>query len=598
MVYESIYEGAKYSLDPGYGVALGKGYNSPASSLSLALDPRTSNQLKEVANKLNTGATQTEVQGVFSKQLEAIPDQHLDEIKRQAKLTGVKLSFHGPLEEPSGFNSDQKAWSEPSREHVERILTKAVERGHKLDPDGNIVITLHSTANLPELLQREKRDGKEVKTSMFVINPQSGGIQQIKEQERFFPRDKTGKEYKFDPHKEMEIMNQEQWTSTLDQFAYHADLAESRGLGEIPGLPGEVKKLLDEGKITKEQLIEKHPEYAKIAELKKSRSSDVYLRSSYNELKNLFDVAYKSAKENKRQGDLATLDKFRAEIIENYDKLEAMDTTVLNNIVQKGIKILSKDILTPEVVIPFQDFVIKKSAETFSNVALNSWKKFGNTSPIISIENPPSGQALSRADDLKKLIEASRKQLTDKLKKEGYGGSESKQIAEKLIGATWDVGHINMIRKFGYEDKDLLEEAKKISPYLKHIHLSDNFGFEHTELPMGMGNVPIKETAKIFGDKFNKLTKVIETGDWYQHFQVSPFVSELSAFGSPVGTNYASQSWNTAYDAPAAYFAGYGTINPDIHHSMWGRGFSSLPQELGGQVPGQEASRTTGTPLA
>jgi len=71
-----------------------------------------------------------------------------------------------------------------------------------------------------------------------------------------------------------------------------------------------------------------------------------------------------------------------------------------------------------------------------------------------------------------------------------------KQAAEKLIGATWDVGHINMIRRQGFGKEDIIKEAEKIAPVVKHIHLSDNFGFEHTELPMGMGNVPIKEIMK------------------------------------------------------------------------------------------------------
>ena len=45
------------------------------------------------------------------------------------------------------------------------------------------------------------------------------------------------------------------------------------------------------------------------------------------------------------------------------------------------------------------------------------------------------------------------------------------------------------------------------------------------------------------------------------------------------------------------YFAGQGTINPEIHHSLYSTGFTSLPQELGGQVAGK-ASRMSGTPMA
>ncbi len=155
-----------------------------------------------------------------------------------------------------------------------------------------------------------------------------------------------------------------------------------------------------------------------------------------------------------------------------------------------------------------------------------------------------------------------------------------------------------MIRKFGYDKSDLLKEAERIAPYLKHIHLSDNFGYEHTELPMGMGNVPMEETAKIFGEKFKKLSKVIETGDWYQHFKTSPTIDSFSAFGSPVSTAYTQPRWNTAAYSFGNYLPGYGTINPEIHHSLFGRSLTGLPTELGGQIPGKESSRATGTPLA
>ena len=83
------------------------------------------------------------------------------------------------------------------------------------------------------------------------------------------------------------------------------------------------------------------------------------------------------------------------------------------------------------------------------------------------------------------------------VKEEGVSEKEAKRIADKLIGATWDVAHINMMRRAGYTEEETkklgIEEAKKIAPVLKHLHIVDNFGFSDTHLPPGMGNVPIKE---------------------------------------------------------------------------------------------------------
>ena len=74
-----------------------------------------------------------------------------------------------------------------------------------------------------------------------------------------------------------------------------------------------------------------------------------------------------------------------------------------------------------------------------------------------------------------------------------------------------------MLRKYGYNEQDIVKESEKIAPLLKHIHLSDNFGFEHTELPMGMGNVPIKQIMEKLGDKGFEARKVIEAAGWWQH---------------------------------------------------------------------------------
>ena len=605
VIYNSIYEGGNYSLDKKYSIVVGSQYQSPVSSFALALDPRTSNQLKETTDKLNTGAKMLEIQGTFSKQLESIPDQHLDEIRRQAKLVGSKLTFHGPLEEPSGFDGQKNEWQEEKRKQVESQFNQALERAHKLDPDGNIIVTLHSTAQLPEMLQREKIDGKEKITSFFAVDSISGKVQLMKDEKSEFPESKEGKMQIFDPKKQIERINKEAWDQQLFNFAYHMDLAENRMGHSLQGVPSnmrelvyEVQEKVNQGQLTLKDIEKSDPHLAPYIRDGGGDAGLIYLRNSYNDLKGLFNYAYKSVEKAGNKNDLKKLDEFRKEVQQNYEQIEKNNQGALSKVVHNGLEVLKNLDEKPKIFKPFNEFVIDKSSDTFANVASNVYKKFGNSAPIISIENPPAGGGLSRAEDLKQLIESSREKFIKKLQSDGHTKTESKAIAEKLIGATWDVGHINMIRKYGYDDKDLLKEAKTIKPFLKHIHLSDNFGFEHTELPMGMGNVPLKETAKIFGKKFNKLSKAIETGDWYQHFQVSPFNYELAAFGSPLssggGANWSQASWGYA-----PYFSGYGTVNPEIHHSIYGRGFTSLPAELGGQIPGAQGSRATGgTPLA
>src|SRR3989344_5520105 len=233
--YNNIfYGGTKYSLDTGED-PLDYSTRISASNIGLAVDPRTANQLQEVSNKLNIGQTQVEVQGTFPNILEAIPKQHLKEINRISKLTGSKLSFHGPMVEPSGFNQQGGRWDEANRQQVERQLSNAIEAGHELDPKGNIVITLHSSAQLPEMLLREKIGKEEKIRGMYVVDPYTGNVQMLKESEKFFPESSEVAPYKFEPTKEIKKINEEKWDDTLNHFVYYADVAESRGMqGELP----------------------------------------------------------------------------------------------------------------------------------------------------------------------------------------------------------------------------------------------------------------------------------------------------------------------------------------------------------------------------
>jgi hypothetical protein len=120
---------------------------------------------------------------------------------------------------------------------------------------------------------------------------------------------------------------------------------------------------------------------------------------------------------------------------------------------------------------------------------------------------------------------------------------------------------------------------------------------DHTELPMGMGNVPTEKMLKEIS-KFNKDTrKVIETGNWYQHFKTSPLPATLQTFNSPIYSMQMAPSWNQVQSSgeQSSYFSGYGNMLPENHFNTYGSGFSNLPPELGGQTGGR--SRMSGTPI-
>jgi len=345
--------------------------------------------------------------------------------------------------------------------------------------------------------------------------------------------------------------------------------------------------------------------------------ADSLAKDSYRSFQKLFNDAYGAAErtiaykdfakddEQKKQieraeKDKARLEKLKQEIAPLTKKMVDDPEKVfeLAEHVQKGMQVLGS-LEAPTIIRPIREFALDKASETFSNLALQSYQEFKDKAPIISIENPPVGMGMSRAKDIRDLVELSQKKLKNKLVEEGIEEDSAKSQAKKLIGATWDVGHINMLRKRGYTEKDIVEETKKIAPFVKNIHMSDNFGLDHTELPMGMGNVPMQEHLQVLqkahGKKLEDIKKIVETGHWYTQFKTSPFAETLAAFGSPIYGMNMQPYWNQGMHQFGGYFAGYG-LNPDTHHSIYGAGFSNLPVELGGQVQGGK-SRLSGAQI-
>ena len=114
---------------------------------------------------------------------------------------------------------------------------------------------------------------------------------------------------------------------------------------------------------------------------------------------------------------------------------------------------------------------------------------------------------------------------------------------------------------------------------------------------MGMGNVPTKQHLELINKYNKKVKKIVETGDWLRQGglnQKPPVLQSMEALGSPVYSMEMSPYWNQSVSTYGSSFSGLGPINPDIHHTLYGSGFTNLPVELGGQIAGQ--NRLSGTP--
>jgi sugar phosphate isomerase/epimerase len=622
MAKEYFYGGSTYSFDPKYNLSNKSntygnftGYRANFSTLGSAVDPRTANQIKEVSEHLNTGIKTIEVGALQPDVFQSIPKEHFKEINRMAKLAGkdVEVTFHAPMIDPTGIG--ERGWNRISQDAAEKELWDAIKKAQELNPKGTVV-TFHATAGFPAPAEMKMKDenGKERTVAMTVINPMTGEVGQIGEKKKYFGSE-TGEPLQFDAQKELDTINEDHWMSTISNLNFASERAKGQlrhttaQLQTNPFFTGDKEKIEKLKKEEPEMLADMEKNYKE--ELPELNHAKLFLREAYQNTKRLYDEVYSDATNEQKKALMEYAKKITPFINKDFYTLEEDPKKLQEfaNIVEEGVKIISK--IKPETYKPIKEFAIEKAAETTSNLAWKGYKEFeekGKNAPILALENHPANQALlTTGEDLRKVVEESRKMFVKKAVENGVSEGDAEEQAKKLIGATWDVGHINMLRKYGYTTKDIEKQTEAVAPFIKKIHLADNFGLEHTEIPMGMGNVPMKEIMKKIeeGAEGYDIKKIIEAGNWWQHFSQNskasgPLMPTLVGLGAPIfSQGYSGNvNWNQVYGGiGAGYFAGYGTMLPDQNFLTYGAGFTSLPSEMGGQISNKD-SRMSGTPMA
>ncbi len=642
--YENFYTGSEYAFEKPYGgfLPLGRAYSPSAKDIAYPTDPLTANQLKKVSDKISTGAQTIEVSGLGltgggpMKHLASIPRQHWKEIDRLRKLTGVDLTFHGPLVESTGYSRGD--WSEDQRKEAETQMKAAVELAQQMnseDKTKGMVMTFHSNLSLPEVERKlvvgRNPDGTPIEevVQMSVVNTRTGEIGKLPAPKYDYLQNKQQTAHealaefnqkKWDQHMESIFLNNnrarrelvETLTSTkkISEELKKIDISSSKGLFEFYK---DYNKNFDKYKQDLNELNKVSPPVATMIQsgIMNLRDAGFFVEESYNQLKEIYSETYEKSKaDSKKKEVIKRLEKYRNELVPLYQnfKKDGENLIEFQEKINEGVRLLQDPKMIPELYTPLKNWAIDKSSDTFSGVAIHAYnnaKKNGIAPGIISIENPPAGSSgLTRAEEIADLVEASRKKFREKAIKQGLSESEAKKVSEQIIGATWDVGHINSIQKWGYNRKDVIAQAKKIGPYVKHMHIADNLGFEDAELPIGMGNVPIDEILAS-NENFRKVKKAIETGDWFSRqggmgMTHTPVRESLAGLTVPVyamGSAQHATYWNQAIDVYGGYAGGLGAINPEIHHSIYGGGFSGLPAYLGGEIPGRGNSSFSGTPM-
>ena len=572
-----FYQGGYSSLDPETYSPSGvyTGHKIPSGQLGAPTKPDVANQIAQVNMLLNQGIIPIEVGVLNPEVFDAIPKEHFKEINRMAKLTGADMSVHAPIIEASGIG--EQGWEEASRQLAEKQLISVVDRTSPMNEKGGMSINIHSAAQLRGTEYIMTPEGKKVE-KIYVINKDTGKVGVLKSEEKYYPGVKGIKKIS-SPTEELATLNSSEWDNSLSQLIHHKEDVDARineNLGIVP--PQTLMEIQQDYKKVRFLNQVERQSYDRIL------AGEQFLHDTHSALNGLFNKAYKfGTNEDKEKLKKAS---------ENFKKDLESNPTILGKSQAIGNLTLVLQEMQPETYEMVEDFALEKSAKTFANVAFHGFEKYKDKAPVINIENVYPEMAFSNLGELNKLIKESRNQFVKKAVSEGYSESKAEQEAERLLGITLDVGHINLIRKKGFKEKDILKEVEKIKENIKHVHLTDNFGYGDTHLPPGMGNVPIKEIMEKLEQQGYKGKKIVEAGGWPQHFQTSPFPYTLEAFGSEMYTG--GPTWNQTAGLQEGYSGGFGQMLPQTHYEIFGAGFSQLPAELGGVRAGAQGSRMSG----
>ncbi len=588
------YMGSYYSLDPKYNygeVFRGKNYSIASGKIGATTSIQTANQLAEVESRLKEGMKTVEASIIKMDVLESIPKTHFKEMGQLARLAGAEVTVHAPIIDPSGFT--QKGWNEQQREDAERQLMSALNKAHEINPKGNTVVTIHASAVPATFWRKTKEKGEDVekKDMIVAVNQETGEISGMPQDKVIYPGMET-LEIRT-PEKRMEMANASRWDNTLLQIRdmkRHGDQllqVVKRGEEEIV-LPGGAD-----------------PYYNEIDKMLTSIYDNAYKcgdEKVRNELKGISKYWVETQNNLNKQGQKAinASDEEKLKIVSSMTiEKQNFYNKVLEDFEHLGAPEKKGDHFGIQFYKPVEEFALGHASDTFSNLALKSYKQFKDSAPIISLENESPDTAFGRAEQLKTLVQESRKKFVEKAVNSGMREGEAEEIAEKMIGVTWDTGHINLMQRTGYNKKDVVKETEKIAPFVKHVHLNDNFGLEHMDLPPGMGEAPLEEIRAELEKKGFMGKSIVEGGNFVSQFKISPHPYALEALGSPIYSPVNSLDGPTWRDAKGMYGSanmGYGPIFPEQHFSMYGAGFSGLPSSVGAATPGKQ-SRFSGAPI-
>ncbi|MEM2874340.1 MAG: TIM barrel protein, partial [Candidatus Nanoarchaeia archaeon] len=606
------------ALDPSFGKA-----QAATMFANYYLGASTSIQplqaMKDVLGLPVSGIENVELAVIDPQQWGILPKQAFEEMRRlgQINVRGFvekgkpsPISVHAPLVEPTGFAENR--WSEQAWKEAQNLIADAVEKAAVMGP--RTPLTIHGSNFPSQLTRRDKAAAEErlklirefekspyfspierkdlaeqhaaiikqlqtgeVPEVIYAVEPVSGQVLPLREEKKILPGNVV---HWYSPQEKLKDYNEIYWGDNLQKpiLEYKKAIMEAQAkAAHAP--PEEQRKWLE--------IIRNY-------EIDMRRHALSVFNIIAHADPNFFNNPAVKAEVDKINRLPATV---RPDAIADFLLRIGLPQRVTD------VQIGGIEVPPPRIFRPVEDFGREKAAEVFANAAIYSAKigakEFNDVSkgPIISIENVAPWAAFGRGETMRELIKAAREKFVEKAKTElKIPEQKAKALAEQIIGTTWDVGHMNLLRRFGYDEKAMLKEVEKIQKDIKHIHLTDNFGHSDSHLAPGMGNVPITEFMKQLEKEghLKGVRSIIEAGAYVAEWKESPTLKNLQYFNTPVYGFQKAPTWGESigsyFIGSGGYSAGYGTILPPWHFAEYGTGFAGLPTALGASFPGQKTA--------
>ncbi len=463
------------------------------------------------------------------------PEEQNKELARLAKLNKMDLSIHHTVQEDISGFQGQGGFDEMARQRAEFNIKKTIDFADQIGTNAK-------RQNIPIVIHPSAGvPGNPSPTeAMYIADLDTGSVGRVKKEKRLDER--TGKIIKKTPQDMLDETNERMrmnMAMEITNIDYNIDFLKRR-------MDGVQEMIIRSDKKGKKDDVKRY-----------SRELDTYLES--------IELLEKRKKESELE-----MQRKKMEFIEEgkYEQL-----------------------------VPIEKYAIEKVAETVANTAAYSYKK--KSKPMLVIENLYPEMAFNKPDEMEELIKKSREKFVKKMKDKGVSKSEAERAAKDLIGMTFDVGHMNMWKRYNDDPKEFKKMQDKftdLAPFIKHVHLSDNLGDMDAHLPVGWGNAPNKEVMdklKKAGYKGNVLIESYGLPEG-AHFGVYESVKGTGQRAYPLGPTWTQASENYFF---GDYPMHVGDIFPPGHTQQYGMGFSGLPSTLGGSAPG-EKSRFGGRPMS